>query len=181
MKLFSTGGFPKFVAQGLNENYLPVWLQEGGYSTFYTGKLFNAHTVDNYNSPYPAGWTSSDFLLDPYTYQYLNATTQRNKDAPVSWEGHYATDVLAKKAYGLLDEAVAIGDPFFLTVATAAPHSNVGTFDPDADVDHIAGLMTTPIPAQRHRHLFPNIRVPRTENFNPEQVRLSIQIFGSIG
>src|ERR1700743_2505656 len=42
------GGYPKFVAQGLNENYLPVWLQAAGFDTYYVGKLFNAHTVDNY-------------------------------------------------------------------------------------------------------------------------------------
>jgi arylsulfatase A-like enzyme len=28
------GGYPKFVAQGLNENFLPVWLQEAGYNTY---------------------------------------------------------------------------------------------------------------------------------------------------
>lgn len=53
------GGFPKFVSQGLNENFLPVWLQEAGYNTYYTGKLFNAHTVDNYHSPYVKGFTGS--------------------------------------------------------------------------------------------------------------------------
>jgi arylsulfatase A-like enzyme len=53
------GGYPKFVSQGFNEKYLPVWLQQAGYNTYYTGKLFNAHTVENYNSPYPAGFTST--------------------------------------------------------------------------------------------------------------------------
>ncbi|KAI9848176.1 MAG: hypothetical protein M1837_000850 [Sclerophora amabilis] len=162
------GGYPKFVDQGLNENYLPVWLQEAGYSTFYAGKLFNAHSVDNYADPFPKGFTSSDFLLDPYTYQYLNATFQRNREEPVSWSGHYSTDVLAVKASGLLDEAVALGKPFFLTVATNAPHSNVPTFDPE---DGLSGLpiFTAPIPAKRHENLFADVRVPRTENFNPDK------------
>ncbi|KAI9743875.1 MAG: hypothetical protein M1818_002609 [Claussenomyces sp. TS43310] len=162
------GGYPKFVSQGFNDNYLPVWLREAGYNTFYTGKLFNAHTVANYDKPYPAGWTSSDFLLDPYTYQYLNATTQRNRDAPVSWEGHYSTDVLATKAYGLLDEALALEEPFFLTIAPSAPHSNVALFDPIRRDSGIPG-MTMPVAAKRHEHLFPNAKVPRTENFNPSK------------
>ena len=166
----STGGYPKFVQQGFNENYLPVWLQSGGYNTFYTGKLFNAHATDNYNSPFPAGWTGSDFLLDPHTYEYLNATTQRNREDPVSWEGHYATDVIAEKAYGFLDEAVALGEPFFLTVATAAPHSNVQAFDMDDPKASLVGAMTKPIPAERHKHLFTGIKVPRTKNFNPDKV-----------
>lgn len=53
------GGYPKFVSQGLNDNHLPVWLQDAGYNTYYTGKLFNAHTVDNYNSPFVKGFTGS--------------------------------------------------------------------------------------------------------------------------
>jgi Sulfatase len=55
----SIGGYPKFVDQGFNENYLPVWLQQAGYNTYYTGKLFNVHTVTNYDSPEPAGFTGS--------------------------------------------------------------------------------------------------------------------------
>ena len=53
------GGYPKFVREGLNENYLPIWLQSEGYNTYYAGKLFNAHTVENYNSPHVAGWNGS--------------------------------------------------------------------------------------------------------------------------
>lgn len=54
------GGYPKFVSQGYNDKYLPVWLQDAGYNTYYTGKLFNAHTTDNWNNPFPKGWTGSD-------------------------------------------------------------------------------------------------------------------------
>lgn len=53
------GGYPKFLSQGLNDKYLPVWLQQVGYNTFYTGKMFNAHAVGNYDSPHAAGWTAS--------------------------------------------------------------------------------------------------------------------------
>ena len=53
------GGYPKFISQGYNDNYLPVWLQKAGYNTYYTGKLFNVHTVENYHSPFPAGFTGS--------------------------------------------------------------------------------------------------------------------------
>ena len=121
-KKSTTGGYPKFVSQGFNEDWLPLWLQHAGYSTYYTGKLFNDHTIENWNQPKPSGWTGSDFLLDPHTYEYLNATFQRNDDAPVSYEGHYSTDVIAKKAYGFLEEGVESKKPFFLTVAPIAPH-----------------------------------------------------------
>ncbi|CAF3573252.1 unnamed protein product [Fusarium graminearum] len=72
------GGYPKFMSQGLNDDYLPVWLRDNGYYTYYTGKLFNAHTTENYDKPHAAGWTSSDFLLDPFTYSYWNATWQKD-------------------------------------------------------------------------------------------------------
>lgn len=103
--------------------------------------------------------------MDPYTYSYLNVTTQRNRDVPVSWEGHYSTDVLAEKAYGLLDDALSLSEPFFIAIAPIAPHSDVGSRG------RFPWLMSTPIPADRHKDLFPGVKVPRTHNFNPDVVR----------
>ncbi|KAI2471954.1 Arylsulphatase [Annulohypoxylon bovei var. microspora] len=165
------GGYPKFVAEGFNDNYFPVWLQEAGYNTYYTGKLFNVHTVENYNSPAPGGFTGSDFLLDPHTYDYLNSTFQRNGEEPRSYEGHYSTDVLAEKAYGLLDEAVEAGKPFFLVAAPIAPHANVAMklHEGPPDPNNLPFEFTEPIPAERHKHLFENEKVPRTANFNPDE------------
>ncbi|KAF2278942.1 arylsulfatase-like protein [Westerdykella ornata] len=162
------GGYPKFVSQGLNENFLPVWLQEAGYSTYYTGKLLNAHTVENYASPYVKGFNGSDFLLDPFTYQYLNSTYQRNRESPVSYEGQHSVDVLAEKAYGFLEDALENEAPFFLTVAPVAPHSNVRIQRLEGDIEDIVAEFTEPIPAERHVHVFPDAKVPRTANFNPE-------------
>ncbi|KAK5127400.1 hypothetical protein LTR85_006739 [Meristemomyces frigidus] len=167
------GGYPKFVSEGFNEAYLPLWLQDAGYNTYYVGKLFNAQRVDNYNAPHAAGWTGSDFLLDPYTYEYLNATFQRNHDEPVSYEGQYSTDVLAKKAYGFLEDA--LGDehekPFFLTVAPTAPHSNVhiNVRKVDGDFTEKTATQAPPVPAERHKHLFEDVKVPRTPHFNPDE------------
>jgi arylsulfatase A-like enzyme len=161
----------------LNEAYLPLWLQQAGYDTYYTGKLFNAHNVDNYNAPFPAGWNGSDFLVDPYTYMYLNATFQRNQDPPVSYEGQYLGDVLAQKALGFLDDAAknARSRPFFLGIAPIAPHSNVNatyatsttSTTATRDPDQIAAAFGPPVPAARHADLFQNVSVPRTPNFNP--------------
>ncbi|KAI0514418.1 alkaline-phosphatase-like protein [Xylaria bambusicola] len=163
------GGYPKFVNQSLNDNYFPVWLQQAGYNNYYTGKLFNAHTVLNYNDPYPRGYTGSDFLLDPFTYEFLNSTFQRNQEAPRSYEGEYSTDVMAEKAYGFLDDAVRDleNSPFFLTVAPIGPHANVHTTV--YSETNKTSVFTEPIPAKRHEHLFKDVKVPRTKNFNPDQ------------
>ena len=173
------GGYPKFVSQGFQTAYLPVWLQQAGYDTYYVGKLFNAHDVTNYNKPFPAGWTQSDFLLDPFTYRYYNATFQRNQDPPVSYEGQHSVDVIAGKANGFLEEAAKGDKPFFLGIAPPAPHTNVqfniedvpkdGIIIPP-DPDDIAKLVTfqPPLPAHRHEHLFKGVKLPRTPNFNPK-------------
>ncbi|GIJ90836.1 hypothetical protein Asppvi_009799 [Aspergillus pseudoviridinutans] len=161
------GGYSKFVSQGFNEAWLPVWLQEAGYNTYYTGKLMNGHTTSNYNSPFPKGWNGSDFLLDPYTYSYLNSTYQRNREPPKSYAGQYTTDVISEKSLGFLNDALSSDRPFFLAVAPIAPHSNI---DPSAlGTGGTKGtLMTAPIPAERHKDLFPDAKVPRTANFNPK-------------
>ncbi|RDW68702.1 sulfatase family protein [Aspergillus mulundensis] len=161
------GGYPKFVDRGFNENFLPVWLQSAGYDTYYTGKLLNAHTVDNYHSPYVNGFTGSDFLLDPFTYSYLNSTYQRNRDEPVSYEGRHTVEVITEKALGFLEDGLNGDRPFFLTVAPVAPHSNV---DVSAlGKGHSPTVMTEPIPLDRHKDLFSDVKVPRTSHFNPDE------------
>ncbi|KAJ6100451.1 hypothetical protein N7499_000081 [Penicillium canescens] len=159
------GGYPKFVERGFNDDFLPIWLQQAGYDTYYTGKMFNSHTVDNYHSPYINGFNGSDFLLDPYTYSYLNSTYQRNHEPPVSYEGEHTIDVITGKALGFLDDALEGERPFFLAVSPVAPHSNV---DPNA-ISFGKIVMSEPIPLERHEHLFENVTIPRTANFNPDQ------------
>jgi hypothetical protein len=99
----------------------------------------------------------------------MNSTFQHNHDKPVSHEGEYVTDVMAQKAYNLLDDAVDAEEPFFLTVAPSAPHCNIymngSVLDKDFKFDFGA-----PISAERHAHLFKDVKVPRTKNFNPDEV-----------
>ncbi|KAK7424051.1 hypothetical protein QQX98_000661 [Neonectria punicea] len=157
----SYGGYPKFVANGYNENPLVLWMQQSGYNTYYAGKLFNAHTIDNCNSRLVNGYTGSDFLLDPFTYQYYNTSTTRNGQRPVNHFGECSPDLTAKSAYGFLNEALSQPDTsFFLTIAPVAPHADV-TLYPEI----VAGLLKV---AERHWHLFQDYRIPRTMNFNPD-------------
>jgi arylsulfatase A-like enzyme len=156
------GGYPKFIEEGLNQKWLPIWLQELGYNTYYTGKLMNSHNIHNYASPPVNGFNGSDFLLDPYTYEYFNAQMTSNGAPPRSYKGQYSPDVVAEKAYSLLEEATQHSRPFFLAVAPIAPHSNL-EFLPEGGVK-----MDTPRYAQRHAHLFKDYQIPRTPDFNPD-------------
>lgn len=156
------GGYPVFVREGWNDNWLPVWLQQVGYNTYYTGKLFNHHSISTYDQPLVNGFNGSDFLLDPYTYDYYNSVMTRNGMKPVSYAGQYSPDVVAEKAYDFLDEAVVQAKPFFLGIAPIAPHSDV-----QAGVR--PAVMSAPAYAKRHAHLFKDYKIPRTANFNPDK------------
>lgn len=177
------GGYPKIVSQGINDDYLPVWMQAAGYNTYYTGKLWNAHTVNNYNEPQVKGYNGSDFLLDPFTYDYWHAKMSRNGEAPADYTGQYSPDVVADKAYGFLEEAIEENSPFFVTVAPIAPHSNILANPPSGPLDALemftagpANKFAIPEYAHRHAHLFKDYKIPRTENFNPEKVWLSVAV-----
>lgn len=153
----------------------------------------NYHGVWNFFDPYPANWTSNDFLIDPWTYNYLDSWWVRDKTIPISHKGEYTTDVLHKKAVDYVNEAASKDEPFFLFLAPIAPHANVVAnlnFDiseyNQSVAETIARVManntnttksipftytsSNPIPADRHKNLFNNVVVPRTPNFNPEKV-----------
>jgi hypothetical protein len=114
---------------------------------------------------------SQDFLVDPFTYNYMNSSFQSNRDPPHSYEGRYSTDVVADKAFRLLDEAVKglESSPFFLTIAPIAPHGNIYMNGSILDENHVFEH-GPPVAAERHKHLFKDVKVPRTVNFNPDKV-----------
>jgi N-acetylglucosamine-6-sulfatase len=100
-------------------------------------------------------------LIDPGTYIFYNATMSRNHDPAKNYPGEYSTDLISAAAVGFLDDAIKASDrPFFLGVAPIAPHSETITGGGPA-------RFHAPVPAKRHEHLFPNVTVPRTPNFNP--------------
>ncbi|CAN8104609.1 unnamed protein product [Discula destructiva] len=154
------GGYPKVVDRGVNNDYLPLWVQEAGYNTYYTGKLWKLQSVSNYHAPYARGFNGSDFLLDPYAYRYWDSKISHNGGSPVSYAGQYSTDVIAEKNYALLREALSHEEPWFLTVAPIAPHSN-WVFDEKRGVTHLSA----PQVAYRHEHLFHDYQIPRNASF----------------
>ncbi|KNG47452.1 glutathione s-transferase [Stemphylium lycopersici] len=95
------------------------WVQKG------QKELWNHYSVDNYDEPFASGCNGSGFVLDPHTYEYYNAYMSQNGGFPTSYKGQYSPDVTAEKAYGFLGEATKYHEPWFLTVAPIAPHSNV--------------------------------------------------------
>ena len=91
-----------------------------------------------------------DFLLDPYTYMYLNATYQRNQDPPVSYEDQHTTDVITQKALGFIEDGINAQKPFFVGIAPVAPHSNVVAL-PIPDVNDPNAPILGPPPHTKHQ------------------------------
>ncbi|OCL15174.1 alkaline phosphatase-like protein, partial [Glonium stellatum] len=121
------GGWEKVQDVGLWNKYLPVWLKKNGYNTYYSGKLYNGHNSTNYDreGKYAAGWTESDFLIEPDVYSYYNSIFQHNKgdqhNKPEKVIG-YSTDLITNYNLGYIDHAIKDNKPFFVVAAPIAPH-----------------------------------------------------------
>lgn len=156
------GGYPKFVNNGYLDHHLALWMQQSGYNTYYSGKLFNGHTTKNYNNPPMTGYNGSEFFLEPFAYQYFNVSVTRNGQPPVNPVGIYSTDLMADTAQNFLDEALDDADrPFFMTLAPVAPHGYLQ--------ESPVQVTGPPEVAPRHKDLFQDYIIPRTDNFNPEE------------
>lgn len=98
----------------------------------------------------------------------------RNHDPYKNLPGEYSTDLVANAAVDFLEEAIAASDrPFFIGVAPIAPHSETVTNPRPAKFN-------PPVPAKRHEHLFQNVTIPRTPNFNPDKVSYFHQLISFV-
>ncbi len=145
------GGFHVFHARGEERDTFAVALRRAGYRTALMGKYLNGYmgstenpTPDTY---VPPGWSEWDVAGNGYPE--FNYTL--NENGVLRKYGHrpadYMTDVLAGKATGFIARAARARAPFFLEVATFAPHYPY-------------------IPAPRDAGDFPGLRAPRPPSFN---------------
>lgn len=82
----------------------------------------------------------------------------------------YVTDMVANFSYNFLDQGAKSGKPFFLTIAPIAPHGEVTVLGSDPETGAAQTRFSEPVPALRHMGLFMNKQVPRTPDFNPNEV-----------
>lgn len=95
---------------------------------------------------------------------------QANKDPPRNLPGEYSTDVVAQRAVEFMDQAAQSEDPFFLTVAPIGPHGE--TIIPPTIPGQPRGLakFNPPVAADKYKDLYPGVKIPRTDSFNPDTV-----------
>ena len=147
--------FDDFRSTGLESSTVATWLQTAGYRTGLVGKYLNRYPATRAgiveDTHVPAGWDEwfAVFNSDYNSDSYFNYFANDNKKV-VSFgkaDADYETDVLTRRAVDFIGRAKDSGKPFFLWIATTAPH---------APSD----------PAPRHIYSQADKRVPRTPSFN---------------
>src|SRR5688500_372278 len=113
--------------------YLPVWMEDAGYTTAHIGKFLNGYGKER-QPDVPNGWTEGYGLVDHYTYRWWGYKI--HEKGPGDSEGTtktydrvrsrrpelYQTDKLTDVAVTFVDRRGRNARPFFLSVAYLAPH-----------------------------------------------------------
>jgi arylsulfatase A-like enzyme len=147
------GGFEKFHSLHEDESTIGTWLKEAGYRTGFMGKYLNGYPDTAAPNYVPPGWDdwNSPAAGNPYSeFNYTmneNGTLVTYGDRP----NDYMTDVLSRKADAFIQQASSDKRPFFLFVATYAPHQPA-------------------TPAPRYADAFPGEKAPRPPSYNEADV-----------
>jgi N-acetylglucosamine-6-sulfatase len=137
------GGYNAFRNRGHEQTTFAISLSKSGYRTAMLGKYLNGYQPGDAVSP---GWTSW-FVAGGGGYREFNYRV--NQDGRALRYGNrpedYLTDVLNAQAVSFIKASA--GAPFFIEIATFAPH---GPF----------------VPAPRDANAYPEVRAPRTGAYN---------------
>ena len=137
------GGYGGFNAHGNEPNTFAVALQRIGYKTAMLGKYLNGYEPTRNGAA--MGWNEWD--VGGLGYPEFNYAL--NENGKVVYYGRkprdYQTDVLSRTAVKFIQKSQ--GSPFFMEIATFAPH-------------------TPYVPAPRDAYAFPGMRAPHTPAFD---------------
>ncbi len=152
------GGFNAFHTRGEERHTFAVALRQAGYATAMMGKYLNGYLsvpgsvgdgAPAVVSPtyVPPGWSEWD--VAGFGYPEFNYTL--NENGTLHGYGNqpsdYLTDVIAGKGVDFIDRSARAGRPFFLELATFAPHAPY-------------------TPAPRDAAAFPGLAAPRPPSFD---------------
>jgi len=139
--VWPTGGWQVFDARGEERSTFATDLHARGYRTALMGKYLNQYQPTS--GHVPPGWSDWEVAGKGYhEYDYnlnVNGTVVRHGHKP----SDYLTDVIARDSVGFIKRSVRSHQPFFLELATFAPHGPA-----------------TPAPQDRRK--FPGLKAPRT-------------------
>ena len=148
-----TGGYQRFMLEGEEQSTVAVWLQSAGYSTMLAGKYLNFYPLKTDPWHVPPGWSEWYSPIQGLPYSEYNYTLNENgrKVAYGNQPQDYGMDVYVGKTVDFIQRSAKANRPFFVYLAPYAPH-----------------MPYTPAP--RHASLYPELKAPRTPNFNEADV-----------
>jgi N-acetylglucosamine-6-sulfatase len=143
------GSFIRFHNLGNENSTIATWLRSAGYRTMLTGKYLNGYPTGVEPTYVPPGW--DEWYSPAVGNAYGNYNYSLNENGKLVRYGNapddYFTDVLSRKAVDFIRRASREPRPFFMYLATYAPHAPA-------------------TPAPRHQGLFLNETLPRSPSFN---------------
>ena len=157
------GGYPAFRRKVNPKHTLPAYLHRAGYRTGLVGKYLNYYGTTKPRE-IPKGWDHWQALTlgEAWMYGYTlnsNGHLRRYDGSP----SDYQTDVLSRKADRFLRRSARRRRPFFLLLATGAPHEEPASFfKPHPH--------RNPRPAPRDRNRFRNRHLPSPPSFNERKI-----------
>ena len=147
------GGFEKFHALHEDDSTIGTWVKAAGYRTGFMGKYLNGYPNTAEKTYVPPGWDEWDSPAAGNPYSEYNYTL--NENGALAPHGNqpedYLTDVLSQKAASFIQKNATDKKPFFLFVATYAPHQPA-------------------TPAPRHADAFQGATAPRPPSYNEPDV-----------
>ena len=142
---FMSGGFAKWIANGLHDTTIATMLHNAGYETYLVGKYLNGYNDKNAHIV-PPGWDHWQGMTNMAYYGPHFSDEGQLLKVPNTV---YQTDYISNKAATWLRQRSS-EKPFFMYVAPFAPHA-------------------PSTPAHRHANLFNDKQAPRFESFNPDE------------
>ena len=132
---------------------LPVWLQNAGYRTAFTGKYLNGFGT---NGPRQPGW---DWWDPTMIGQYAYTPFQMYNNGDPQWYPHINNvDYINERVTTLVDEWAGSDRPFFIWASQVAPHgAHVGS---GSDLDSAAQAL----PPERYANAFPRAQSPSLDD-----------------
>jgi N-acetylglucosamine-6-sulfatase len=136
------GGFNVFHSRGEEKETFATSLQQAGYRTAMMGKYLNGYQpkkdLDGSGPYVPPGWNEWDVAGNGYPEYNYNLNQNHQVQHYGAKPADYLTDVLSGKASNFITSSAAARNPFFLEVATFAPH---GPYTPaPQDANSFPGL-----------------------------------------
>ena len=152
------GGFNEFYARGDERHTFPIALERVGYMTALMGKYLNGYlqapgqAADGQIASVPASYIPPGFTnWDVAGWGYPEFNYTLNQDGTLRRYGDrpsdYLTDVISRDGVQFINRAARREKPFFLELATFAPHSPY-------------------VPAPQDTSDFPGLKAPRPPNFD---------------